>query len=136
FILAPISIILAVISLATKRGGKGFAVAGIIISAVGIAVFSLMMSFAMKISPDIVYFENNSQAIISEFEETGEIPERYEKYRSAEYDKYWSAMGCEDFDEFFKMFINSYTSGGTRRVIPEKSEDSKESRDRETPVEL
>lgn len=139
FIFAPLSVILGVISLATHRGGKAFAVLGIVISAVGLAVFSFYMSIYIKIYPDVLYFEKNSTAIISEFEKTGDIPEQYEKYRTSEYDEYWNAMGCEDFDEFFSIWIEAYKSRGLTTVIPDSPDNDgtpEESRDRETPVEL
>lgn len=108
FILAPVSIITGVVSLIKKQGGKGFAIAGVAVSVVGVIINVLFISVFVKVYPDMEYFIKNDYSIISEFEESGKIPEQFEKYRSPEYDRYWKSMGCEDFDGFFRMFIDIY----------------------------
>ncbi|MDE5771265.1 MAG: hypothetical protein K2I06_06495 [Ruminococcus sp.] len=108
FITAPVSVILGVVSLATHRGGKIFAILGIVISVISSVLFALYMYVAVKVAPDVMYFQQNSTEIISAYESDGEIPEQFEKYRSSDYDKYWNAMGCNDFDGFFKIWIESY----------------------------
>lgn len=145
FITAPLSIIFGIISLATHRGGKVFAILGIVISVISAVVFCLYMSVAVKIAPDMIYFQENSTEIISEYEKDGTIPEQFEKYRSAEYDKYWKSMGCDDFDGFFKVWIDTYKSryGYSAPSAPDGSESTPSvpeipdnDRDREELVDL
>lgn len=145
FITVPVSIILSIVSLATHRGGKVFAIFGIIISVISAFLFGAFLYVFMKISPDIMYFQENSTEIISEYETDGTIPEQFEKYRSPDYDKYWEAMGCNDFDGFFKMWIDSYKQayGYTSPSVPDNSESPssvpetpKNNRDREELVDL
>lgn len=118
FILSPISIILGVVSLVKRQGGKAFAVLGIVISSVSIVIFGIVMSVFVKVYPDMEYFIRNDTAIISEFEESGEIPEQFDKYRSPEYDKYWKKSGLKNFDEFFAFFIDVYKQTQGIQTVP------------------
>lgn len=138
FILAPVSIITGALSLKRKQGGKGFAIAGIAVSVVGVILNILFISVFVKVYPDMEYFIKNDYSIISEFAESGEIPEQFEKYRSPEYDNYWKAMSCEDFDGFFAIFIEIYLKTQGLQTAP-SSPDSPEipySNDGEELVEL
>lgn len=108
FVLSPLSVILGVMSIVKKQGGRAFAVIGIVLSVVSLIIFSIFTAVFVKVYPDMEYFIRNDTAVISEFEENGEIPEQFEKYRSPEYDKYWHSMGCDDFDSFFAVFIDIY----------------------------
>ncbi len=142
FITAPVSIILGAVSLATHRGGKVFAILGIVISVISAVLFGLFFYVCMKISPDLMYFQENSTEIISEYEADGTIPEQFEKYRSSDYDKYWNAMGCNDFDGFFKVWVEAYKRryGYTAPSVPDNSESPssvpENNRDREELVDL
>jgi len=118
FILAPISLILGIVSLVKRQGGKVFAILGIIISSVSIVIFGLFTALFVKIYPDMEYFIRNDSAIISEFEENGSIPEQFEKYRDSEYDKYWKSFQCDDFDEFFEIFIEMYKQSQGVQSVP------------------
>lgn len=122
FILSPVAIILGIVSLVKKQGGKPFAIIGIVISVISLIVFGWFTSIFMKIYPDMEYFIKNDTAIISEFEETGEIPEQFEKYRSPEYDSYWAAMQCDDFDEFFEIFIEIYRQSHNTYTLPDNQD--------------
>ncbi|MDE6848619.1 MAG: hypothetical protein K2J44_04655 [Ruminococcus sp.] len=124
FVTAPISIILGVVSLATHRGGKVFAILGIVISVISAVLFGFYMYVIVKVAPDFVYFHRNSTEIISAYEADGTIPEQFEKYRSSDYDKYWNAMGCTDFDGFFRIWIDTYKRryGYNAPSVPDNSE--------------
>ena len=127
FVLSPVAIVLAVLSLVRHQGGKPFAITSIIISVVSLLIFTAFTAFFVKIYPDMEYFILNDTAIISEFEENGSIPAQFEKYNAPEYDKYWNAMGYEDFEGFFSFFIESYRSvRGTPRNALETSDDGEE----------
>lgn len=118
FIFAPVSIIMGIVSLAKKQGGKPLAIIGIAVSSVSLVIFGLFTSIFVKIYPDMEYFIKNDTAIISEFEETGQIPEQFEKYRSPEYDKYWTLFQCDDFDGFFEIFIEVYRQSNRVQTVP------------------
>ncbi|MDE6833672.1 MAG: hypothetical protein K2J39_05430 [Ruminococcus sp.] len=127
FVTAPVAIVLAILSLVRHQGGKPFAIVSIVISVVSLVIFTLFTALFVKISPDMQYFVMNDTAIISEFSESGEIPAQFEKYKAPEYDKYWNAMGCEDFESFFRIFIESYRNmRGTPHNVPESSDDGEE----------
>ena len=127
FVTAPVAIILAVVSLVKHQGGKPLAITGIIISVVSLVIFTVFTAFFENVYPDMEYFIKNDTAIISDFQENGDIPAQFEKYKSPEYDKYWHAMGHEDFESFFGFFIESYRSiYGTHSNIPDTSDDGEE----------
>ncbi|MDE6425377.1 MAG: DUF4190 domain-containing protein [Ruminococcus sp.] len=114
-VLAPVSLVLGIMSLVKRQGGKGFAITGIIISTVSLLIFVTFSAIFVKIYPDMEYFIRNDTAIISEFEETGAIPEQFEKYKAPEYDKYWVTFGGE-FEDFFEYFIEIYRRQGVRTI--------------------
>ncbi len=115
-IAVPLAVVMAIVSLASHRGGKAFAIIGIVVSLISAFIFSFYVMIMVKVMPDFVYFVNNDTAIISEYDETGEVPEHFRKYQDPKFDKYWSAMGYEDFDGFFADFIKSYHSGSDGTV--------------------
>lgn len=118
FILVPLSLVFGIMSLVKHQGGKGLAITGIIISTVSLVIFGVFMAIFVKIYPDMEYFIRNDTAIISEFEETGEIPEQFEKYKAPEYDKYWQAFGGS-FEGFFEYFIEIYEQSRGVQTIPD-----------------
>ncbi len=114
-VMVILSIIFGIISLANGWRGKGLAISGIIISAVTL-VFSIasivLMNTTFKDAQEY-YTEllTNPQKYIDEYEETGRPPEILEKYGSEEYDDFWKAMGFEDFEEFYSVFMDSFIEG-------------------------
>jgi len=100
-ITVPLCIIFAIVSLAQKRKGKGFAIAGIILSVLAGLFFAYYGFILYKVMPDAMYFVENQQQITEDYDRDGTIPERFEKYRDPKYDKYWERNGYKDFDEFF-----------------------------------
>ncbi len=125
FIFSPVSIIMGTVSLVKKQGAKPLAIAGIVISTVSMIIFGLFTAVFVKIYPDMEYFIQNDVAIISEFEENGNIPEQFEKYRSPEYDKYWQTFQCDDFDGFFEIFIQVYRQSNGIHSIPSNPDNPK-----------
>lgn len=109
-ITVPLCLILAIVSLASHRKGKGLAITSIILSVFSGIIFGYFVAIYSKIMPDLIYFTEHADSIITEYEETGEIPERFEKYEDEKFDKYWSAMGYDSFEEFFADFIEGYDS--------------------------
>lgn len=107
-IAVPLSIILAIVSLAKKRTGTGFAITGIIISVISMILFCSAILVIVKLYPDMKYFIENEHQIVEDYNRDGTIPEQFEKYNAPRFNKYWSAMGCDDFNEFFGMFIESF----------------------------
>lgn len=105
FVLGPIAIILAIIVLVGKRNGKGMAIAGIITGGLGI-ILSIVMLLSFKDEmEDILYLYENSEEIVSEYEEDGEIPDFILEYE----EKY----GKDEFDaeEFMRAYADSYNQG-------------------------
>lgn len=108
YILAPLSIIFGSVSIATKRGGKGLAVAGIVISSLTIIAMLVSNIVFKDVNDDFVTFAQNYQYYIDEYDETGEVPEEFQKYGDPKYDRFWHAMGFSGFDEFYGMFIENF----------------------------
>lgn len=110
-----LSIVFGIISLVKGWRGKGLAISGIIISAVTL-VFSIVSIVLMNTSfkEASEYYTDllaNPQKYVDEYEETGKPPKILEKYSSEEYDDIWNAMGFEDFDEFYSLFMDSFIEG-------------------------
>lgn len=112
YIFVPLSLIFGIISLVKKRGGKAFAVTGIVIS--GISMCFMIYSevrygeFSRELAKDYLVFVQNDVKYISDYEETGEVPEEFRKYESSDYDRYWKEFGAEDFGQFYSYFIKWY----------------------------
>ncbi|MDE6036293.1 MAG: hypothetical protein K2G36_10335 [Ruminococcus sp.] len=127
FVTAPVAIVLAVMSVIKHQGGKPFAIASIIISVVSLIICTAFTVVFVKVYPDMEYFIKNDTVVIADFEESGDIPEQFKKYKSPEYDKYWQSMGYEDFESFFRFFIDSYRNlYGTHSNLPDTSHDGEE----------
>ena len=109
-IAVPLSLIFAIVSLAQKRSGKGFAITGIVVSVISMILIGTVIALFVKVYPDFEYFAQNQEKIITEYQEDGTIPEQYEKYNDPKYDKLWKSMGLKDFNEFFGMLIDKYIS--------------------------
>ncbi|MBP5578469.1 MAG: DUF4190 domain-containing protein [Ruminococcus sp.] len=128
-ITVPLCIIFAIVSLAQKRKGKGFAIAGIILSVLAGLFFAYYGFILYKVMPDAMYFVENQQQITEDYDRDGTIPERFEKYRDPKYDKYWERNGYKDFDEFFgKEIIEKQRSNlsGSSSTSSRKSSGSTE----------
>lgn len=117
YLFAPVSIVFGIVSLVKKWAGKGFAVAGIIISSlslVAMIVSSVLFNTAFR-EPyeDMMRFAMSPDQYIEEYQETGEVPDDFKKYCDPEYDSWWKFMGYDSFDAFFddymKGFMDSYT---------------------------
>lgn len=115
FVLAPLSIVFGIISLAKKWAGKGLAAAGIIISSLSLAVTvvsAILMNtvFSELKEPymDLIKFSMNPDKYIEEYQETGEVPEDFQKYRDPKYDKFWKDSQYENFDEFYEDFMEGF----------------------------
>ncbi len=102
------SALLGVLSLALHRDGKGFAIAGIIIS--GLALIPLLFSliFLRGVNEDMMTFSREPQKYIDQYEETGEVPEEFSEYEDPKYDWLWRSMGISSFDEFYAEIIRQY----------------------------
>ncbi len=106
YICAPLSIIFGIISLVKRRGGKGMAITGIILSSITIIVLAIFTVLYGQIFKDCMQFSVEAETVIEQYEATGALPDYLEKYRGEEYDAYWESMEYESFDEFFEEFID------------------------------
>lgn len=131
----PISLALGCLSLVKKWRGKGFAISGIIISAVTI-VFALVSNVALKEeSDDIMKIYSDPAKYIQMYEETDEVPEEFRKYSDEKYDAVWSYMGCKDFDEFYVRFLESIGSMTGNKLNTDKAgSDDKDSEESTEPT--
>ncbi|MCM1132683.1 MAG: hypothetical protein NC340_04350 [Ruminococcus flavefaciens] len=131
YILAPVSIILGIISLAKKWAGKGLAIAGIVISSLALIltiISSVFMSKFQEPYEDMMKFAMSPDKYIEEYQETGDVPKDFQKYCDPEYDSWWKAMGYDSFDEFFddymEGFMDSYSRYGYGDYSNSRSDNS------------
>ena len=94
--------------LVREKGGKVFAILGIVFSLIAGLAFVYYGKIVMDVMPDFVYFAENQDEIIADYDRDGTIPDRFDKYRAHKYDKYWEEEGFDSFDEFFDQFIKEY----------------------------
>ncbi|MCQ2408348.1 MAG: hypothetical protein MJ065_07460 [Oscillospiraceae bacterium] len=97
--LAPIAILLAIIALATKKNGKGFAITGLIC---GLIPTILVVTFVIAVSSILPYrndllndysrITQEQDTIFAEYESTGQLPDFLQKYE----------------EEPFKSFLAKY----------------------------
>lgn len=124
FIAVPISLIMAIVSLKRKRGGKLFSIIAIVVSSLSTILFVFYAMIMVKIYPDIKYLTDNFTSITSEYEENGTIPEYYDKYRTPEYDDYWKQLGVNSFDEFFEYIMKRFNVTYEKGTVDNSKNDS------------
>lgn len=107
-ITVPLCLLFSIISLAKKKGGKVFAILGIVFSLIAGLAFVYYGKIVMDVMPDFVYFAEHQDEIIADYDRDGTIPDRFDKYRDPKYDKYWERDGFDSFDDFFEQFIEEY----------------------------
>lgn len=106
-VIGIIAIILAAVSLAKKQSGKGISITAILLSVLSIAFTALVIYLIyplLAVVPDLyndmkeIY--KDYDAIIEEYDRTGELPDYMDKYSEGEvgefFDEYYGA-----FDNFF-----------------------------------
>ncbi len=116
YICAPLSIIFGIISLVKRRGGKGMAITGIILSSITVIVLAIFTVLYGALMKEIIKFSTEAPQIIEQYEETGELPDYLEKYRGEEYDEFWKEKGYENFDEFFEELIDEVEQQGLNEI--------------------
>ena len=119
-----ISLILGIISLVKKWGGKGFAIAGVAISSVCLVITIFSQIFLGGLSTCLTDVMSTAPQYYEEYSKTGEIPEEMEKYNNDEYDWYWKMTGNDSFAEFYDQWMTIY---GGIAAASEYSEDSESS---------
>lgn len=137
FITVPVAVILAIIGLKKKLGGKAFAWIAIAASAVSAFIFALYVSVFVGLWPEVKYFADNSTAIMEEYDRTGRLPERFDKLEKGQYAVFWKMLGFSDFDEFFETFAEVYNRNEESNKYYNDSEepsDSSESSEETTTV--
>lgn len=108
FLSLPAVIVLSVIAFKRGSDGRVIAIIAIVITVISTVLFAFYIAIAVKLAPDVKYFVEHDKEIIENYEEYGEIPERYKKYQDKKYDKLWSRMGYDDFDDFFGDIVKRY----------------------------
>lgn len=106
-IIGIIAIILAVVVLAKREGGKGISITAILLSVISIAFTAMIVYLIyplLAVLPDLyndmkeIY--KDYDAIIEEYDRTGELPDYMDKYSEGE--------AGEFFDEYYDGFDNFF----------------------------
>lgn len=106
-IIGIIAIILAVVVLAKRESGKGISITAILLSVISIAFTALIVYMIyplLAVLPDLyndmkeIY--KDYDAIIEEYDRTGELPDYMDKYSEGE--------AGEFFDEYYDGFDNFF----------------------------
>lgn len=109
YIFAPLSLIFGIIALSKKWGGKGLAIAGVMLSTLSL-IFVIATNIIFKeANDDITKFIMNADKYVQEYEETEEVPEDFKKYCDPKYDSVWKSMGYDSFDDFYKDYMKGFT---------------------------
>lgn len=108
YIPLAISIVLGIVCLVNKWRGKGFAIAGISISAFVLIITILSNVLLGELSNAMTKIVMESPKYYEEYSETGEIPEEFVEFNDEKYDWYWSITGCKDFTEFYERYMELY----------------------------
>lgn len=128
-IFAPLGIIFAIISLATSRGGTGMAITGLVLSSIS-AVFIIIVCVSYhQIIGDVIRFSGESEKVITEYQETGELPDYLDKYNGDEYKDFWKSAGYDDFNDYFDQILKSANISTSKNSSSEGGEESKNKND-------
>ena len=125
--LSILAIIFGIISLAGHKDGKGFAIAGIIISVLTIIPLLFSLIFLRGVAEDMVAFSQDPQKYIDDYKETGEIPEEFSEYEDPKYDWFWRMTGTSGFSEFYGSFLEQYEQQNGWMLEPSSGSSSGES---------
>ncbi|MDE6775671.1 MAG: DUF4190 domain-containing protein [Ruminococcus sp.] len=140
YVTAVLSLIFGIISLAKKWGGKGLAIAGVIISSIALVLTIVINTAFAGISNDIEKFALNADGYIDEYERTGEVPDDFAKYNDEKYQWYFNAMGYDSFDgfydDFIKVFESTYSKNNSSGSDYSYSNDNNSSNFGENPVDI
>lgn len=141
FLLAVASIVFGIIALVQGMSGKGMAIAGIVISSVVLIIALLLNLIFGAIIKDLTKLSKEPQYYVEMYEETGEVPEEFQKYCDPKYDKYWDAMNIDGFETFYGMLMdelekNYPASKSSKRSSSSDRKDSGSSESRSSSGEL
>lgn len=118
YVLAPISLIFGIVSLAKKWAGKGLAVAGVIISSVTLVITIAFSVILKEPYEDMMKFVMNADKYVEEYQETGDVPDDFKKYCDPKYEGWLKSMGYDSFEDFYDDYMEGFISnykgyGGT-----------------------
>lgn len=101
------AIILAIISLVTKRGGKGLAIAALIIAGISLVFMLIVGSKAKEPMTDMITLTQNADKYIQMWDETQEVPAEFQKYNDPKYDQIWPNMNppMKNFTQFYGEYL-------------------------------
>ena len=123
-LVSVLALVCGIISLASHRDGKGFAITGVIISVIMMLCLLLSLIFLAEPCRDIMKFSQDPQKYVDEYDETGEVPEEFEKYSDPKYDWFWHSMGMDGFSDFYGQYIKQYKQQNAWFLEPSDSESS------------
>ena len=125
-VVSIITLVLGIISLARHEDGKGFAIAGIIISVLTIIPLLFSLIFLRGVTEDMIAFSQDPQKYIDDYKETGEIPEEFSEYEDPKYDWFWRMTGSGSFSEFYGSFLEQYEQQNSWMLAPSSGSSSSE----------
>lgn len=102
------ALVFGIISLANKWRGKGFAIAGVVISLIMLIVMLTSQILFRDVAQDFADMIQKTPKYYEEYAETGEIPEEFVKFNDEKYDILWKISGTEDFEEFYSIWMDMY----------------------------
>ena len=115
FIFVILAIVFALISLITKRGGKGLAIAALIIAGLSL-IFMVYLNISFKpYANDIMLFAQNAEKYVNDWDETHEVPAEFQKYNDPKYDQLWQNYNppCQNFTEWYgEVWIKQFKQQG------------------------
>jgi len=130
FITVPVALILTILAVKRKSGNKVLYIISIAASAISTLIFAAYVYYAVNIWPEAKYFMDNRTQIMDEYERTGRIPERFEKFNESKYTPLWHLLGFESFDDLFddlsEIHENSRDKNDRREYTPEITRPSEE----------
>ena len=134
-ILGVLALIFAIVSLATKCGGKVFAIIGLVLSSIATLICIVMFVNYGGIISDVYKFSINADHYVSEYDRTGEIPEEFQKYNGPEYAEAFRQTEYGSFENFYKTMIENVRGAAASSDTTSSSSNSSGSSG-ETPVDL
>ena len=130
FITVPVALILTILAVKRKSGNKVLYIISIAASAISTLIFAAYVYYAVNIWPEAKYFMDNRTQIMDEYERTGRIPERFEKFNESKYTPLWHLLGFKSFDDLFddlsEIHENSRDKNDRREYTPEITRPSEE----------
>lgn len=94
-------LIICIIVLVKKKGGKGMAIAGTILSGLTVVISSVTLAMFVPVYQDMTKLVMEMPEVIEDYQEDGSLPDYLEKYRE-QYPEYFEAFMDGMIEEYEK----------------------------------